>query len=312
MGGAATPAPSPDGKALAYTRRIRAKTRLEMLDLATGATKLVADDIERDGQEGFAFHGVFPGYAWLPNAKEIVATADGKIWRFDAASGARRAVPFTAAVEQSVTDAVRFPRKIAGDTVRSRILRWPVESPDGKKLVFSAVGHLWVMDLPGGAPKRLTNLEDFEYSPTFSADGSSLAFVTWNDAAGGHVWTLAMVPGAAPRRITKIPSQYVNPTFSRDASKIAFLKGSGATFRDEDLVSELWHEIHWIDAGGGDSHFVTSTKNRGTNRRMARPQFSADGARLFWLEDDPPANPTKCRRRSSPRSSSTAPIANPT
>ena len=102
-----------------------------------------------------------------------------------------------------------------------------------------------------------------------------------------------MVPGAAPRRITKIPSQYVNPTFSRDASKIAFLKGSGATFRDEDLVSELWHEIHWIDAGGGDSHFVTSTKNRGTNRRMARPQFSADGARLFWLEDDPPGKPNE-------------------
>jgi Tol biopolymer transport system component len=64
-----------------------------------------------------------------------------------------------------------------------------VESPDGKHLVFSAVGHLYVMDLPGGKPERLTEGEALEYAPSFSADGTQLTFVTWSDRDGGHVWT---------------------------------------------------------------------------------------------------------------------------
>ena len=60
-------------------------------------------------------------------------------------------IPFTAAVEQRVTDALRFPHAARTATrVRARIVRWPVESPDGKRLVFSAVGHLYAMDLPVG------------------------------------------------------------------------------------------------------------------------------------------------------------------
>jgi len=102
------------------------------MDLATGATRLVASGLERDNQEGFATHGVFPGYAWMPDGKSLVATADGKIVRFDAATGARTAIPFTAKVEQRVTKALRFPQKLGADTLRARILRWPVESPNGK------------------------------------------------------------------------------------------------------------------------------------------------------------------------------------
>jgi hypothetical protein len=34
--------------------------------------------------------------------------------------------------------------------VRARIVRWPAESADGKTLVFSALGHLYTMDLPAG------------------------------------------------------------------------------------------------------------------------------------------------------------------
>src|SRR5205823_5139004 len=85
----------------------------------------------------FGAHGVFPGFAWTPDGRAIVATAEGKIWRWDASTGARTAIPFTAAVEQRVTAALRFPHRLGGDSLRARILRWPVESPDGKRLVFS-------------------------------------------------------------------------------------------------------------------------------------------------------------------------------
>ncbi len=284
FGGAATPAISPDGTTLAYVRRIRAKTVLEVIDLASGKVRQIASDMQRDNQEGFAFHGVFPGYAFTPDGASIVATAGGKIWKFDLASGERAPIPFTAKVDQTLTDSLHTPRREGVSDVRARIVRWPVESPDGKTLVFSALGHLYAMDLPGGTPKRLTTTDDLEYAPSFSNDGRTLAFVTWNDTEGGHLFTMPF-PGGAPQKRTTIPGQYANPSFSADGRKIVFVAGSGATFRDDDLSDELWQEIRWMPASGGPSSFVIGAKNRGPNRRMPRPQFDATGERIYLVEN---------------------------
>jgi len=291
FGGAAAPALSPDGRTLSFVRRVRGKTRLEAMDLASGRVRLVADGVQRDNQEGFAFHGVFPGYAWTPDGSGIVATADNKLWRYDAASGARSAIPFSARVEQTVTEALRVPHRLGSDTVRARLLRWPVESPDGKTLVFSALGRLYAMDLPGGKPRRLTDAVDVESSPSFSPDGREIAYVTWNDADGGHVWRRPLAGGEA-RRVTSVAGQYANPAFSPDGRRITYVRGSGATFRNEDLGDELWFEIHWAPAEGGESQYVIGVKNRGANRRMPRPTFSPDGERLYFVDDESPAKPT--------------------
>ncbi len=294
FGGAATPAAAPDGSALAYVRRVRARTRLELLDLETGRTRVLADDVERDNQEGFAFHGVFPGYAFTPDGRAIVATSGGKIWRYDVASGERAAIPFEAEVEQRVTHAVRFEQRV-GDAadVRIRVIRWPVESPDGRRLAFSAAGHLYGMDLPNGRPERLTTVDDFEYAPAYSRDGARIVFVTWNDREGGHVWTIpANGPfPATPKRLTDAPGHYVNPSFSPDGTQVVYVKGSGAAFRDHDLSEELWHEIRIVPAAGGASRYVISTENRGANRRMPRPVFTPDGTRIVYVENAPGAKP---------------------
>jgi Tol biopolymer transport system component len=278
---------------MAYVRRLRSKTALELMDVATGRVRSLTEDLERDNQEGFAFHGVFPGFSWTPDGGSIVATSEGKIWKWDVSSGKRTAVPFEARVDQRVTEAARFARRLSDPTIRARILRWPVESPDGKRLVFSAAGHLHGMDLPSGKPARLTTLETPEYAPALSHDGKLLTFVTWDDKTGGFVWSAAFGPDGLgpPKQLTDLPAQYANPSFSRDGSKIVFLKGSGATFRDDDLAGELWHEIHWVSSAGGPSHYVIGTKNRGQNRRMARPMFSADGDRIYYVEDEPAAKP---------------------
>lgn len=295
FGGGAAPRFSPDGTSMSYVRRVRAVTILEVMDLATGRVRTVAKGLQRDNQEGFAFHGVFPGYAWTPDGKSIVATAEGRLWRWDAASGARTAIPFEAAVSQTVTDAVRFDRAAVAEKVQAKIIRWPVQSPDGKRLVFSALGYLYAMELPSGKPVRLTKAADLEYAPSFSPDGSQLAFVTWNDVTGGFVWRVPLnaAGGGEAVKLTDAPGQYANPSWSPDGKKIVFLKGSGATFRDADLVGELWHEVHWIGVEGGASSLVVGTKNRGANRRMPRPTFSADGQRVFFVDEKAAEKPTE-------------------
>jgi Tol biopolymer transport system component/imidazolonepropionase-like amidohydrolase len=284
FGGAATPAISPDGKSMAYVRRIRAKTVLEILDLDGGKVRRIDGELQRDNQEGFCFHGVFPGYAFTPDGRSIVATEGGKIWRIDVASGRRVAIPFSAKIDQTLTESLHTPRRVGTGDVRARIVRWPVESPDGKALVFSALGYLYAMDLPSGSPRRITSGSDLEYSPSFSRDGRTLTFVTWNDTEGGDVWSMPF-PGGVPKRLTTVSGQYANPAFSPDGSKIVFAAGSGATYQDDDLIDELWHEIRWIPASGGTAHYVLGTKNRGANRRMPRPQFDPAGDRIYFAED---------------------------
>ena len=290
FGGAAAPAISPDGNTLAYVRRIRAKTVLELLDLSSGKTRQVASDLQRDNQEGFSFHGVFPGYAFTPDGGSILATADGKIWRYDLSSGARTPIPFRAKVEQTLTESLHTRRRVGVEDVHARIVRWPVESPDGKTLVFSALGHLYAMDLPGGAPRRLTDATDLEYAPSWSPDGRTLAYVTWNDVEGGHVWSMSF-PGGVRKQLTVVPGQYANPAFSADGAKIVFVAGSGAAFRDDDLADELWHEIRWVPASGGPARYVIGTKNRGVNRRMPRPQFDPSGERIYFVENTDGSGP---------------------
>ena len=48
-----------------------------MQDIATGEVHKLCDGLERDMQETWAIHGVYPTMAWLPDSKAIVFYAKG-------------------------------------------------------------------------------------------------------------------------------------------------------------------------------------------------------------------------------------------
>src|SRR5690606_25881386 len=80
-GGAARPQVSPDGTKLAFIKRVRTLTALYIHDLETGEEWPVHDKLSKDQQEAWAIFGTYPGFARLPNNRDIVIWAEGRIRR---------------------------------------------------------------------------------------------------------------------------------------------------------------------------------------------------------------------------------------
>jgi len=93
-GGACRPTPSPDGKQIAFVRRIGEKTGLHLFDLESGSVRLITDRLERDMQEAWAVQGVYPAYSWMPDGKSVVVWAGGKIRQIQTAED-RSSIIFT-------------------------------------------------------------------------------------------------------------------------------------------------------------------------------------------------------------------------
>jgi Tol biopolymer transport system component len=142
QGGSVTPRVSPDGKSIAYIRRVRLTSQLYVRDLATGRDRSVFDHLDKDLQEAWAIHGLYPQYAWMPDGKAILIWGEGKIWRVDVATARGTPVPFTAHVEQTVNEAVRFEQKVHTPQFQVKARRNVSVSPDGKRVTYTAPATL--------------------------------------------------------------------------------------------------------------------------------------------------------------------------
>lgn len=299
-GGAARPAISPDGKTLGYVSRRDDETALIARDFATGAERILAKGVTRDEMEGFAQMDVWPGYAFTPDGKSLVFSNKGKIARVDVASGAMREIPFSASVEQWAAPRVAWQEKVETGPVVARILRWPNQSPDARWLAFEAFGRVWLQEIAAGkavgSPRRLTKddsaLPKREYAPIFSPDGKWIAYVSWSDANGGHVWKAVAAAGVAPVRLTNTPGHYANPAWSPKGDRIALLRGSGLEFRGRQPEDEEFFEIGVLDAAGGDLRPVTTAKIGGGMKFHPQVFWNADGTRLYFPDPLEPKKPT--------------------
>ena len=276
-GGAVRPQPSPDGKSLAFVKRVRDKSVLHVLDLASGAVRPVWDGLSHDQQEAWAIFGPYPNFDWTPDSKSVVLWAQGKLQRVDIASGSAAVIPFTANVDQTVTAPLRFEQRLDEGTFAPKMIRDVATSADGKTLVFHSVGHLWRKALPGGTPVRLTGNDNlYEYQPSFSNDGRKLLYTTWSDEALGAIYLRDANGGGMGTRLTQEKGFYYGPRFSPDGRRIVYSKSGGGG-----LTGSLWsgdRGIYVMPAGGGAAVRVAEEGQS--------PQFSADGERVYFLTGD--------------------------
>lgn len=231
-GGAVRPEPSPDGKSLAFVRRVRNGSVLCLYDLATGSVRALWDGLSRDQQETWAIFGPYPGYSWTPDGKALVLWARGGLWRVDAAGGGAEPIPFRAKVEQRMVETARIVHSVAGGTFPVKVVRWPQATPDGRRAVFQALGRLWVKDLPSGAARRLTGAPagEMEFAPRLSADGGTVVYTTWSDVEGGRVKSVGL-DGSGGRTLVDRPGHYLSAAIAADGSDLVFERGGPDPYR---------------------------------------------------------------------------------
>ena len=129
--------------------------------------------------------------------------------RYD--TGAKQFVPFLGGI--SATD-VAFSR-------------------DGKWVAFSSVpdGTLWRSHVDGSERLQLTYAPTVATLPTWSPDGSKIAFIS---AQAGKPWKIYLVSaqGGAPEELLPENEGEVDATWSPDGSQIAFGRLSQLECRD--------------------------------------------------------------------------------
>jgi len=291
--GGMKPVLTPDGKRLAYVRRDDARSTLVLRDLETGAEKVLSRDLTRDEQEGFAQMDVYPNAAFTRDGKTLVFYSQGKIRRVDVATGKQAEIPFTAEVSLDLRPLERIEKPLGGAELQARLLRWPTLSPDGRKLVFDALGKLWAVDIQNGKagkPRRLTRDTRREYAPEFSPDGRWIAYVTWTDQELGHVRKIH-AEGGSPSRLTRVAGHYINPAWSPKGDRLAFISGSGAEARGQQPENDTYYEIRWIPSSGGEAHSVTAVSPGESLRFHPTAAWGPDGERIFFTQFIPSEKP---------------------
>jgi Tol biopolymer transport system component/imidazolonepropionase-like amidohydrolase len=297
QGSAIRPALSPDGKWMVYGTRHKTQTGLRVRNLETGAERWLAYPVTRDDQESRASRDTLPRYDFMPDGKSLIVPVNGKLQRIDFASGEATPIPFTAKVAAEIAPRVYSTVRVDdGDKVKARLIRWPSLSPDGRKLVFSAMNRLYVQDYPNGTPRLLTSGgAEGEFMPAWAPDGQSIVYATWT-TTGGHLKRVS-ANGGAPQTLTRNEGYYLDPAFSPDGSRIVFMAGAASDQlysilmdtppedeRDDHAPREIGGvsppntlEIRWMPAAGGAGTLIASAQG-GRGVHFARN----DGNRLYF------------------------------
>ena len=277
QGGGMRPVLSPDGRWLVYASRFHADTGLRLRDLYSGEEKWLLYPVQLDVQGAqHASWDLMPGSTFTPDSQFLITTIEGKLWRVSIPTGKKAPIPFTVRVEQPMGPPVRYELRVDDRPVRARRISEPAISPNGKRAVFSALGRLWVMDLPNGTPRRLTDSNTGEFQPSWSPDGRFVVYATWKDMKeGGHLYRISSDGEGRPERLTQDAAYYGYPAYSPDGDRIVFVSMSRQAWI-EDLLSYGSDmgpragqrvQLGWIPAEGGDIRRVTLLHGLG------RPHF---------------------------------------
>ena len=159
-----------------------------------------------------------------------------------------------------------WPRQFGSPTTFERD---PIWSPDGKSLIVTRSGELWIQPVSGGEGRKLVEAGYSVGSPEWSPDGSKIAVTS---SASG--FTQIGVVDAATGKLTPLTYRHRNhasPTWSPDGRTLVFTVTDGIGLSSQIAVLTL--------DGSREPRILTTGL---ANRRS--PTFSPDGREIAFIE----------------------------
>jgi len=170
----------------------------------------------------------------------IVYTSEGDLWLGDLKSGESKRLTNDAGVERNASF-----------------------SPDGEKIAFEGeydgTRQAYVMAVNGGAPKKLTSVEEFRAVTGWTPDGSNVVIRTRQAAPTNYLQMTVPASGGAP---TKIPLEFSSHvSFGKSAGEYAFTRFNRWYMNWFRYIGGMQNQI-WVHR---DGTFKQITNIAGTN-----------------------------------------------
>jgi TolB protein len=204
--------------------------------------------------------------AWSPDAKEVVYSMAGSLWRQRLNSGT--------AVQLSAGPGYDYQ---------------PDWSRDGRWIVYATYYRdaieLHALDLQSGQSKQLTSGGNVNVEPRFSPDGKRIAFVSTAYNGRFHIFagdfnngTLSNVQRLTGETRSSLPRYYysqfdteISPAWSPDGSELLFVSNRGHIYGS----GGFWRMKAQPGAEAREIYYEETTWK-------ARPDWSPDGSRLVY------------------------------
>ena len=266
---------SPDGKYLAFTSSRPGK--------AKGAQVWLLD---RGGGEAFQLtelKGRLQGYEWSPDSKRMALVVGDPDPEAEAAAAAQESGGKPKAPKPIMIDRYKYKQ-------------------DGQGYLLSdRHSYIYLFDIESKKLDRLTTGKWEESSPSWSPDGTRIAFMSNHSAdpdrnPSSQLFVAEAKPGASEKPLTQESSNggRSRPEWSPDGKWIAFLEGDEKKYG----AYNMNHLAMAPSDGAGAPKRIQSVE--ALDRGVSSPVFSADGKSIrFLVTDDQSVYPAQVNLASS-------------
>jgi Tol biopolymer transport system component len=252
-----SPAWSPDGRYLAFIRRTEVENGIFIVPALGGAERKLGRTEPTISTQAWPDCRL----SWSPDGEFLAVV--------DRGSAQERLGIYAVSVDDGEKQRLTSPPESAADTA-------PAYSPDGRALAFVRnasfnTGDIYVTNLTGGEPRRVTTDGQRVHSLAWTADGSEIIFSS-NRGGGFGLWRIP-VSGGQPEPVAGTGQNTYSPAISPKGDKLVY------------NVSVLDADIFRIGGLAAGALKTPETKLIFSTRQDHSPQYSPDGKRIVFVSD---------------------------